>query len=1284
MIARLDERSNRASADQLVREWGVAGTRAGAAFSQGANSAMAATSSAAVSKFNDAIDRYAAALPSRMTGHGQRAGESFGGAFSASLARSLPGVSGFASMLGGYDSTAGRVGAVAGRALGMAFTGAATGLIGAAAYTMFKGFERYEAIDAAKNRLENLNRTLQSTGKAGIDVKAVMDTVNKVVLDTPFALDKAFSVATRALASNTGDLKRFMTDVADASGFAGEGIDEIGDAFLKVANQGKVSMDEISNELRNIPIMPWLQETLHVTGGELAKMLRENKVGLEDLLKTIEQHAPGFAKASGNTIKGALENLQTSVARSGANLLGAIFGKPTEDSNQLVEVLKTLRQRFDEIGAWISAHQTDIRDFFKTAADVGKDVVTVMGEIAKFLSEHKRLVEDVIVAYAGWKAIQGITSVITGLSRISTLLRGIPAEAAIAGGAMNRMGAASAAGGAAAGAAAGGASRLGALGRFLGPIGVGLGAYEIGQAQDRYNRSNPGTVDPNSPFGQWINSQQGQQGLRDLGVVPGGGSKPNSGPMPFDSAPVPGDGLHWEDGKGWVLDEGLNPEYLALPGMDRYRPPAAAPHGGPILPPSGDSDKDKKPHLPKAPVVPYDTSLPPGFENLPMSASLYGAESSFLDARFKLAEKQARLQQLEHDNNATAQDILDARNDVITAGRDQQQAELRLYEARQEIFDKQAKQFKDWRSQLGEIGASLDQDFGISKGLAGIVENITKMLANMAAAPIIGALRGVQIGMGQEPGAAGSGIVGMLAAGGAFGPTLQGDSRLQSLRNASGAGGGVPGIGYPGVAYGGGGPYPGDAALLANIPAGRYLQTQAADLTQGIGDCSSAIEDLVNILDGRSTSGRSMSTANEAAWLTAHGFLPGMGGPGDFRVGFNSGHTQATLPGGTPFNWGSDAAAAARGIGGTGADDPALTSHYYRPMGGGGVPAGGVPGISLSGGPTTPAPATPAPLPLPPSPPKVWTTAPPAPTPQPAPAPPGSTSGGNALSPGFFVPGAQPGAAGAPAPGGGIGGGSPFPGRGGPPAAGGPHGPSWIGSGAAGGSGLEFPNPGGGPSLGPTLIGGNAPPEGMGGGFTGGGGGGLIGMGISAAQSAISAAGMAGDAMGGGGGASAGAAVANAAIQIAVQEINRAIGFGAQAAGIGVAGLMETFLPMGASELAQNNWLTRIAGGIIGARPAMPNLAGGGNTKKGLTPEQAAQLEASKKQPTPEGVANPTNDPNGPKAPGAGPASNTTNHNNNSVTNNVTITPPEGRTADGVGRDMTYNLNQQYAPAGIP
>lgn len=159
----------------------------------------------------------------------------------------------------------------------------------------------------------------------------------------------------------------------------------------------------------------------------------------------------------------------------------------------------------------------------------------------------------------------------------------------------------------------------------------------------------------------------------------------------------------------------------------------------------------------------------------------------------------------------------------------------------------------------------------------------------------------------------------------------------------SGGGGGAatPNLPYAGTAdpyamqsglYGGG--YQGDDALLSAVPAGRY-DSGAKNLALGLADCSSAVEDLVALMDGRSTSGGSLTTMNAASMLPGMGFVQGMGGPGDFRIGYNSGHMQATLPGGTNFNWGSDSAAAKGGRTGLGADDPALTTHWYRPVSGG-------------------------------------------------------------------------------------------------------------------------------------------------------------------------------------------------------------------------------------------------------------------------------------------------------------------------------------------------------------
>ena len=93
---------------------------------------------------------------------------------------------------------------------------------------------------------------------------------------------------------------------------------------------------------------------------------------------------------------------------------------------------------------------------------------------------------------------------------------------------------------------------------------------------------------------------------------------------------------------------------------------------------------------------------------------------------------------------------------------------------------------------------------------------------------------------------------------------------------------------------------------------------------------------------------------------------------------------------------------------------------------------------------------------------------------------------------------------------------------------------------------------------------------------------------------------------------------AGQAAQIGVQLANRTAAYVGQVAGIGVGGLLETFLPHG-SPLADPNksWVGRIAAGFAGARPALPNTSGGdpgmnpaGQPAKPQTPEEAQALQA--------------------------------------------------------------------------
>jgi type II secretory pathway pseudopilin PulG len=70
---------------------------------------------------------------------------------------------------------------------------------------------------------------------------------------------------------------------------------------------------------------------------------------------------------------------------------------------------------------------------------------------------------------------------------------------------------------------------------------------------------------------------------------------------------------------------------------------------------------------------------------------------------------------------------------------------------------------------------------------------------------------------------------------------------------------------------------------------------------------------------------------------------------------------------------------------------------------------------------------------------------------------------------------------------------------------------------------------------------------------------------------------------------------AGAAAKVGIQVANRTAKYAGQVAGIGVSGLLDTITPAGDNPKASigNSWLGKIAGGIAGAAPALPNMSGG-------------------------------------------------------------------------------------------
>jgi hypothetical protein len=128
---------------------------------------------------------------------------------------------------------------------------------------------------------------------------------------------------------------------------------------------------------------------------------------------------------------------------------------------------------------------------------------------------------------------------------------------------------------------------------------------------------------------------------------------------------------------------------------------------------------------------------------------------------FDLQQSKMDLAVLEKDSLATEQELTNARQKVIEAGWDYQNAQADLLKAQQGTYGKLSNSAGSMSDGMQQIGAKLDSDFGVSKGLPGIVENATKALANLAFAPVIGALSGVTATYGTA--GTGTGLLGMLA-----------------------------------------------------------------------------------------------------------------------------------------------------------------------------------------------------------------------------------------------------------------------------------------------------------------------------------------------------------------------------------------------------------------------------------------------------------------------------------------------------------------------------------------
>ena len=329
------------------------------------------------------------------------------------------------------------LGVLAGKSLSAGLTAAAGVGVAGIGLALTKGFDRLEKIDSAKGKLKSL----------GMSASEVADTV-KIVTDsvtgTPYSLDAAFSTAVQAIGAGTKDVGRFMKDVTDAAGFAGDDLAHMGLVFTQILTKGKADGGDLMQLMEaGLPAKSWIEASYNLTSDQFEKMQRDGQITLDMIQKSIEDHAPGMAKAAGNTLQGAIGNMQTAIARVGADFLSAIFGGASGDPTEgMKDAIARLSEMLNNLDGWIKAHKDDIRQFFLSAKSAAAELLNILSGIAGALKDHPALIKAVVAAFVLWEGIKGVSTIATAIAGLNA---GLGATASLASGALGPIAALTAA-----------------------------------------------------------------------------------------------------------------------------------------------------------------------------------------------------------------------------------------------------------------------------------------------------------------------------------------------------------------------------------------------------------------------------------------------------------------------------------------------------------------------------------------------------------------------------------------------------------------------------------------------------------------------------------------------------------------------------------------------------------------------------------------------------------------------------------------------------------------------
>ena len=531
--------------------------------------------------------------------------------------------------------------------------------------------------------------------------------------------------------SSQGFIERILGNTAQAQGQLTAAIDPMINAIGTLTAAGSDTLPRLAEAVGNVANRFNSFITNANATGDLAKWIDQGLDGFTNLgnaVLNIGKAFTGITEAAGGG-QGLLTLLEAATARFAA------FANSADGQQKMATYFQQGRDLLVQLLDVAQSAGPVLGGMLQAATSVAQAYLPLIQSILETINGIPGGAQTVVAAFVGWKMISGVSALTTSLTTISGLLgTTLPASAQK------------------------GASGISsALSKVAVPAWLTYLMYDQGKSiYDNATRGDaqfPGQTTPTDPTGS-----RGLQNRTTGGTVMGVPSYANSGPFQSNKLPIAaadqyGAAGAQADRRGFRLPN-ATPDQFAAPGAqaDRrggYAPvatPGLSSYTAPIVTEAGSAGSAPPPQFDASQwqVNPGDTpSLAGGVGTAPVAGVGPGGfvvdQNQVLSATERLSEAKLRLLELEADTNVKQSTLVAAKNNV-------NQAERELIEAQQGTWKKANDAISGAMGDLNTIFAPLDEDFGISKGIPGIVENLTKMFGNMALGSAIGASPDLQAG----------------------------------------------------------------------------------------------------------------------------------------------------------------------------------------------------------------------------------------------------------------------------------------------------------------------------------------------------------------------------------------------------------------------------------------------------------------------------------------------------------------------------------------------------------